>query len=76
MIVALTPFINKPDSSKDLTFSMMSSMLLPVLSPKDVCSILRFFLFIPTSATDSATVNPNGIRNLLANCLSTFFIKG
>ena len=55
---------------------MMSSMLLPVLSPKDVCSILRFFLFIPTSATDSATVNPNGIRNLLANCLSTFFIKG
>ena len=36
----------------------------------------KIFLFIPTSATDSATVNPNGIRNLLANCLSTFFVKG
>ena len=38
--------------------------------------ILRFFLCIPTSAADAATVNPEGIKTLLANGLITFFING
>ena len=28
------------------------------------------------SVTDAAAVNPNGFKTLLANSLSTFFIKG
>ena len=32
--------------------------------------------FTYESAADAATVNPNGIKMLLANGLSTFFIKG
>ena len=31
---------------------------------------------IAASVTDAAAVNPNGIETLLANGLSTFFIKG
>ena len=31
---------------------------------------------IAASVTDSATVNPIGIKTLLANGLSTFFVKG
>ena len=38
--------------------------------------ILRFFLYIPASATVAAAVNPDGIKALLANDLITFFIKG
>ena len=36
----------------------------------------RFFLCIPASAADAATVNPIGIKTPLANSLITFFIKG
>ena len=36
----------------------------------------RFFLWIPVSAADSAAVNPNGIKTLLANGVSTFLIIG
>ena len=35
-----------------------------------------FFLCIPASATDTASVNPKGINTLLANGLITFDIKG
>ena len=38
--------------------------------------ILIFFLCIPLSSADAATVNPNGIRTVLANDLVTFFING
>ena len=38
--------------------------------------ILIFFLCIPESAADAAAVNPNGIKTLLANEVSTFFICG
>ena len=31
---------------------------------------------LAASVTDAAAVNPNGIKTLLANDLSTFFIKG
>ena len=34
------------------------------------------FLRIPASAADSAAVNPNGIKRLLANDLSTVVVKG
>ena len=34
-----------------------------------------FFLIVP-SVADTAAVNPNGIKKLLANVLRTFFIKG
>ena len=36
----------------------------------------RIFLYIPATAADVATVNPNGIKTLLANGLNAFFIKG
>ena len=37
--------------------------------------ILRFFLCIPPSAADAATVNPRGIKTLLTNGLITLFIS-
>ena len=39
------------------------------------CPIQIFFLWIATSVADTSAVNPNGIKTLLANGLSTFFIK-
>ena len=35
-----------------------------------------FFFYILVLAADTATVNPNGIKTLLANGLNTFFING
>ena len=37
---------------------------------------LSSFLCIPASATDAATVNPNGIKAFLANGWSIFLING
>ena len=36
----------------------------------------KTFLCIPASASDSAAVNSNGIKTLLANGLITFFTNG
>ena len=36
----------------------------------------NIFLWIGASVADAAPVNPNGIKRLLANGLSTFPIKG
>ena len=36
----------------------------------------NIFLCIPASAADAAAVNPKGIKILLANGLTTFFING
>ena len=36
----------------------------------------KIFFIISGSATDAAVVNSNGIKMLLANGLSKFFIKG
>ena len=36
----------------------------------------KIFLCIPESAADAATVNPKGIKTLLAYGLITFFISG
>ena len=41
-----------------------------------VIPILKAFFWIPESVNDTAAVNPNGIKTLLANGLRTFFIKG
>ena len=38
--------------------------------------ILIFFLCIPKSAADAATVNPREIKTLLVNGLINFFING
>ena len=35
----------------------------------------EYFLWIAASVVDAPAVNSNGIKTLLANCLSTFFIK-
>ena len=37
---------------------------------------IQIFLWISLPVSDAATVNPNGIKMLLANGLSTFPIKG
>ena len=36
----------------------------------------KYFLWIAASVADAPAVNLNGIKTLLANGLSTFFIKG
>ena len=67
---------NKPESSRHFTIFLMS-----FISSFDVTSIVVpdpeapdpiTFLWIPVSAA----VNSNGIRTLLVNCVSTFFING
>ena len=35
-----------------------------------------FFFLIAVSVADATPVNPNGIKTLLANGLSTIFVKG
>ena len=69
------PFIKNPDSSRGLTIFMIL-----LISSLEITNIvvpdLNIFLWIATSVPDAAAVNPNGIKTLLANGLSTFPIKG
>ena len=68
----LTPFFNKPGSSKDLTIYMISF----ISSFKIIDAVTldqRVILHIPAFAADIAVVNRNSIKMLLANGLSTFF---
>ena len=74
-IALLTPFIIKPISSRDLTIYFLSP-----LSSFEIINVIvlepRIFLRILASvsaATAAVTVNPSGIKTLLANGLSTFF---
>ena len=85
--VLLTPFNNKPESSRDFTILIMSS-----ISSFDIINVVVlyeaeeeewrqpdpnvFFLCIPASAADAAAVNPKVIKTLLANGLITSFISG
>ena len=62
LIVSLTPFINKPDSSSDLTISIIS--------------FISLFKIIAASVAAAAAVNPNVIKTILANAFNTFFTKG
>ena len=74
LIVLLTPFINKPDSSSDLTIFMLSFIYsfetINVVLPNQ-----NIFLWIAPSTADVAAVNPYGIKLLLADGLSTFPIN-
>ena len=51
--------------------SISSLEIIKVVNPA-----LKIFLWIAASVADAAAVNPNGIKTLLANGLSTFPIKG
>ena len=63
-IVLLTPFNNKPESSRDLTI-----FIIPSTSPFDIITVVvpepKIFLCIPASAADAAAVSYNGIKILL-----------
>ena len=67
-------FINKPDSSTDLTVFMTS-----LISSFEIINVVppgpNIFLWIAASVAEAATVNPNGIETLLNNGLSTFSIN-
>ena len=76
LTVSVTPFNNKPESSRDFTISMM-----PSISLIDIISVVvllwpdpNIFLCVPASAADAAAVNPKGIKTLLANGLITFLL--
>ena len=83
--VLLTPFNNKPESSRDFTILIISS-----ISSVDIINVVlceaedegrlwpdpNIFLCIPASAADAAAVNPKVIKTLLANGLITSFISG
>ena len=66
------PCINKPDSPSDLTIFIIS-----FISSLEIINVVlpdpNIFLWI--AASIAAAVNPNGIKMLLANGLSTFPIK-
>ena len=68
----MTLFNNNPESSRDFTILLRSSMSLC-----DTISVVVFpdpniFLCIPASA---AAVNPRGINTLLANGVIIFLLK-
>ena len=75
----MTPFNNKPESSRDFTILIISS-----ISSFDIINVVlcegwlwpdpNIFLCIPASAADAAAVNPKGIKTLLANGLITFLL--
>ena len=71
----MTPFNNNPESSRDFTILIRSSMLL-----FDIINVVfpdpNIFLCIPESPADAAAVNPKGIKTLLANGVITFFVNG
>ena len=74
LIVSLTPFINKLDSSKGsvLTISFTCSHeSINVVTPD-----LNTVFWIAASVADAAVVNPKRTIALLANVVSTFFING
>ena len=68
------PFINKPDSSRDLTIFMISFIYLLEIS-NFALTYPNFFLWIAASIAHAPADNPNGVKTLLANGLSTFSIK-
>ena len=69
LIVLLTYFINKPDSSGDLIV-----FVILFISSLEIVNVVlpdqNIFQWIAASVSDATTVNPNGIKVLLANGLS------
>ena len=80
--ILLTPFINTPDSSRDLIIfmiSFISSFEIINFVVREAMSEGRLnpkaLLWIATSVAAAAAVYPNSIKTLLANGLSTVLIK-
>ena len=78
LIVPLIPFISNPDSSSDLPIFVISSIysfeIINAVAPDP-----KSFFWIAvgvTAAAAAAAVNTNGIKTLLANGVSTFFVNG
>ena len=82
-IVLLTLFIHKSDSSKGLLIFMISSISSFGIINVVVCGAKYdglpkpiIFSWIHASPANAPAVNPNGIKMLLPNGLSTFVING
>ena len=75
IIVSLTCFINKPDSSSGLTILIIS-----FISSFEVINVVtsnqNIFWRIAASVADADANNANGIKTLSANGLSTFPVRG
>ena len=79
----LTPFISKPDFSSNLNIFTIS-----LISWFEIINVVindakpegwpdpNIVFWIAASAANAAGFNPNGIKTLLANGLSSFLIKG
>ena len=67
--------VNKPESSRVLTIFVISST-----SSSDILNTAiperKTSLCIPASAADSVAVYPDGVKAILDNVWSTFFING
>ena len=70
LIVLLTRFINKQDSSSDLTIFMI-----PFISSFQIINFVNMIQTFLMNSVSAAAVNPNEVKTLLANGLSTFPIK-
>ena len=71
LIVSLTHFVNKPDSSRDLIIFIIS-----FISSLEIINVVvpdpNIFSWIAASVVDATAVNPNGIKTLLADGLRLF----
>ena len=83
LIASLTRFINKPDPSSELTIFIISFISSFKVASAVTCeaksegqSNPNILLWIAASVADGAVVNPNGIKILSDNDLSTFPIVG
>ena len=63
LIVSQTPYINNPDSSRDLTILMISFVSSWEID-NAVVQDPNIFLWITASVSDAAAVNPNGVKTL------------
>ena len=66
LIVSIMPFINKPTFPRDLVIFIKSFISLFEIT-NVVMPDPNFFSLIAASLTDTASVNPNGTKLLLAN---------
>ena len=75
----LTPFINKLDSSRDLTIFMTNFFIHYFhffVWDYQYSQYPWVFLWIAATISDAAAINPNVMETSLANDVTTFFIKG
>ena len=70
LIVSLTPFINKGDSSRDFTIFMKA-----IISSCEINNVVipdpKMFFQIAASFTEAGAVNSTGIKTFLGNGFST-----